>query len=271
MKGLVNAAIVGAAGRMGLEVTRAAQGREDVRIRAAVEQSGSPHKGRDLGELAGIGFLDVSIDDDLASALETVAVAIDFSSAAATETVARAAAATGTALVCGTTGIDDAALAAFETAAEKIPVLHAPNLSPGVAVTAALVERAVSALGPEYDVEIVEMHHRNKADAPSGTALYLAQAAMQGAGTPAASTLRLGRGKDAGLRSKSEIGVHAVRGGSVFGDHTVILAGAHDRIEITHRAGSRTLFAAGALRAAVFLADRSPGRYKMTDVLSAKE
>ncbi len=151
-----------------------------------------------------------------------------------------------------------------------MPVLHTPNLSPGIAVMTALLEQAVAALGDNYDIEIVEIHHRNKVDAPSGTALALARAAGSAAAMDPDETLVFGRHGETGVRPMDSIGVHAVRGGGVFGEHTAVLAGDHERLEITHRAGSRALFATGALRAAVFLCGVGPGLYTMADVLGLK-
>ena len=263
-------ALVGAAGRMGQAITRLTQERDDLRIGAAVEGIGSTAIGRDLGELAGLGTLDVPIGDNLENAFNHVDVALDLSVTEATAAVIDAAVATATPLVCGTTGLDDGILNRFDTAATRIPVLYTPNLSPGIAVLSALVEQAASALGRDYDIEIVEMHHRHKVDAPSGTALALAEAAARGAELELPKALQLGRAGHVGERPSSEIGVHAVRGGGVFGDHTVILAGEHERLELTHMAASRSLFAQGALRAAAFLIGQSPGRYTMADVLQIR-
>jgi 4-hydroxy-tetrahydrodipicolinate reductase len=151
-----------------------------------------------------------------------------------------------------------------------VPVLQTPNLSPGAAVLADLVRRATAALGDDYDVEIVELHHRRKADAPSGTALMLAGEASTGRGRLAPAQMCFGRSGRVGERPVGQIGIHAVRGGSVFGEHRVILAGPHERLEITHVAESRALFAEGALRAALFLARARPGSYTMSDVLAAR-
>jgi 4-hydroxy-tetrahydrodipicolinate reductase len=263
----ITIALVGAAGRMGQEITRIAAGRRQLRIGAAVEGVGSPAVGRDLGDLAGIGNLGVTIVDNPETAFAAADVAVDLSLPKATAKVIDAALATDTALVCGTTGLEDSTLSLFDSAAKRIPVLYTPNLSPGVAVLSALVEQACAALGSDYDIEIVEMHHRDKVDAPSGTALALAEAAARGAQTNLAETLQVGRAGHVGKRPASEIGVHSVRGGGVFGDHTVILAGQHERIELSHMAASRSLFAEGALRAAQFLSGKKPGRYTMADVL----
>jgi len=261
--------LVGALGRMGLEIARAAARRQDLRVAAAIERADHPDLGADLARLAGSGPAGVIVGADLARGVAGVDVVIDLSHPAAAARTADAAAAAGKALLCGTTGLDEAALAAIDRAAAKVPVLHTPNLSPGAAVLAELVRRAAAALGEEYDVEIVELHHRRKVDAPSGTALMLAREAARGRGEEAPD-LCLGRNGRTGERPAGQIGVHAVRGGSVFGEHRVILAGPHERLEIVHSAESRALFAEGALRAALFLARAKPGRYTMADVLEAK-
>lgn len=265
----VRIGLVGALGRMGLEIARAAGRREDVRIAAAVERPGHPDLGAPLGRIAGTAATDVIVGADLARGVAGVDVVVDLSHRAAATEVARAAAAAGAALVCGTTGLDADALAAIDRAAATVPVLYTPNLSPGVAVLAELVRRAAAALGPEYDVEIVELHHRLKADAPSGTALLLAREAAAGRGA-AEPDLCHGRSGRTGERPAGQIGVHAVRAGTIFGEHRVLLSGPHERVELAHAAESRALFAEGALRAAVFLARAGKGRYTMADVLAAR-
>jgi 4-hydroxy-tetrahydrodipicolinate reductase len=264
----IGLALVGALGRMGLAIARAAAARDDLRVAAAIERDGHPGLGADLAARAGAGEAGVKVGADLAGGIAGADVVIDLSHAGAAAAVAGAAAACGKALLCGTTGLDEAAIAALDRAAQSVPVLWTPNLSPGVAVLAGLVRHAVAALGPEYDVEIVELHHRKKADAPSGTALLLAAEASTGAGRLAPAAMCFGRSGRTGERPGGQIGIHAVRGGTVFGEHRVILAGPHERIELSHAAESRELFAEGALRAALFLARARPGRYAMKDVLA---
>ncbi len=264
----VSICVVGAVGRMGLEIICAAEGNSDIRIVGAVDSAQSPHIGDDAGELAGVGPLGVAVTDDLMGALEIADVAIDLSVAEATEAVVAAARKCKVPLVCGTTGIDAAAKKAIESAGIEIPVIYTPNLSLGIAVTKQLLDLAVRVLGPDFDVEIVEMHHGAKVDAPSGTALALAQTAAEGRGVRLEVEGRFGRHGRTGARTDSEIGVHALRGGGVFGWHQIILAGKHETIEISHRATSRALFAEGALRTAIFLRERTPGVYTMDDVVA---
>jgi 4-hydroxy-tetrahydrodipicolinate reductase len=257
-------AIFGAGGRMGRTVARLAAGMDDVRIVGAVDRAGAPAVGRDVGELAGVGSVGVEVGEDPAAALLGADVLVDFSGAAAFDGMLRAATRAGVAVVSGTTGIGDADRASLAKAAAKIPVLWAPNMSLGVQILARLVTEAVRAL-PGYDVEIVETHHNQKADAPSGTALFLKESAV--AARPELEVVHGRQGKP-GARGSNEIGMHALRGGAVVGDHHVHLIGAFDRIELSHRAMSRDLFAEGALRAARWLVGRAPGRYTLADVVT---
>jgi 4-hydroxy-tetrahydrodipicolinate reductase len=260
----VKLALHGASGRMGLAITRLAQSMPEVEIVGAACSSSDPLLGRDLGELAGRGSLGVVTSPDVASALLGAEAVIDFSTASAVAQLAALAMRQNVALVCGTSNLDAAAKRALDKASEVVPVLQAGNMSLGVQVLAELVEQALRRLGLGYDVEIVELHHRRKIDAPSGTAERLLQAVKKV--RPEARELR-GRDGEVGARTKDEVGVFGVRGGDVIGDHTVYLLGDGERIELTHRASNRDLFAHGALRAALFLAGKKPGRYTIADVL----
>ena len=192
---------------------------------------------------------------------------VDFSFHAAVAPNVEKAAAQGLAYVIGTTGLTPGEQARVDACAAKIPVVQAANYSLGVNLLLALVRQAAAVLGPQYDVEVVEMHHRHKKDAPSGTALMLANAAAEGRGVKLADVACYGRQGLVGERPAGEIALHALRGGSVVGDHTVMFAGDVERVEITHRAQSREAFAAGALRAALWAVGRRPGKYDMRDVL----
>lgn len=264
VRGVVKLALHGASGRMGLAITRLAQSMPEVEIVGAACSSSDPLLGRDLGELAGRGSLGVVTSPDVASALLGAEAVIDFSTASAVAQLAALAMRQNVALVCGTSNLDAAAKRALDKASEVVPVLQAGNMSLGVQVLAELVEQALRRLGLGYDVEIVELHHRRKIDAPSGTAERLLQAVKKV--RPEARELR-GRDGEVGARTKDEVGVFGVRGGDVIGDHTVYLLGDGERIELTHRASNRDLFAHGALRAALFLAGKKPGRYTIADVL----
>jgi 4-hydroxy-tetrahydrodipicolinate reductase len=260
----VKLAIHGATGRMGLTLVRLAHADGDQIVGGACA-AGDPNAGRDLGELAGIGSLGVVASPDTASALLGAEVVIDFSTASAVPALLSIAARQGVAVMSGTTGLDATAEAAVDRAAASVAVLWAPNTSLGVQVLAELVEQAVKRLGGGFDVEILELHHRKKIDAPSGTALRLAKAARAARGELTEVHARDG---NVGARTDSELGVVAVRGGDVIGDHTVFLLGQGERIELTHRASSRDLFARGALRAARFVCGKPAGRYAFKDILA---
>jgi 4-hydroxy-tetrahydrodipicolinate reductase len=235
-------AIFGSKGRMGEALVRLAK--ED----PALELVATFDQGDSLASLAG----------------HPGTVVIDFSSPAGTLALARAAVPARVGIVCGTTGLDEEAARALEDATLAVPVFIASNMSIGVHVLGELVSRAIRALGPGFDIEITEAHHRRKVDAPSGTALTLAaiaQAAKDGA------PLVHGRQGRPGARPSNEIGMHALRGGDVIGDHTVYLYGEGERLELTHRASNRDLFARGALRAAAWLSGKAPGRYGMSDMV----
>jgi len=249
---------------MGLAITRLARNVPEVEIVGAACSSSDPLLGRDLGELAGLGALGVVTSPDVASSLLGAEAVIDFSTASAVAQLAALAARQGVAIVCGTSNLDAAAKRALEKASETVPVLQSGNMSLGVQVLAEIVEQALKRLGLGYDVEIVELHHRRKIDAPSGTAARLVEAVKKV--RPNARELR-GRDGEVGARTNEELGVFGVRGGDVIGDHTVYLLGDGERLELTHRASNRDLFAHGALAAARFLAGKKPGRYTIADVL----
>lgn len=230
--------------------------------------------GRVLCQLAGeMGFsltAAVDVGDDLAGGLAAAEVAIDFSARDVTPQVVGRMAESGRAIVIGTTGLDAAAMSEIRSAATKIPVVHAPNFSVGVNTLFWLVRRAASVLGDGFDIEIVEMHHNQKKDAPSGTAARLAEILCEARGLDPARDVRHGREGIVGARHANEIGMHAVRGGDVIGDHTVFFAAQGERLEITHRATSRETFARGALRAARWALSQEPGLYSMEDVLGLR-
>ncbi len=257
-------ALFGATGRMGLAIARLAHASTDVQIVGGICSDQDPGLGKDIGELAGIGQLGVVTTADIASGLLGADVVIDFSVAAALPSLLSVAARQKIAVVSGTTNIDDAAKKALDRAAQIVPVMWAPNMSLGVQVLAELVEQAVKRLGPGFDVEITEVHHRKKVDSPSGTAKRLAEAARA-----ARSDLREihGRSGDVGARTNEEMAVYGLRGGDVVGDHTVFLFGQGERLELTHRASNRDVFAHGALAAARFLAGKPAKRYTFADVL----
>lgn len=263
-------AVIGAGGRMGCAIVRVLAQTPGGVLTAAIEHAGSPRLNQDAGLLAGIDARNVRITPTLPDA-STAAVWIDFSSPASTAATAAAAAERGVALMVGTTGVGADGKQALAEAARRIPVVFAPNTSVGITVLLQLVADATRLLGPDYDLEIVETHHRMKRDSPSGTALRLAEAVAEAAGRDLARDARYERHGDIGPRTKSEIGIQTLRGGDVVGDHTVFFLGDGERIEITHRASTRDTFARGAVRAALWLRDRGPGLYDMRDVLGLKK
>ena len=253
----VRVAIAGASGRMGLALLEAAATTEGVALGAAVDLAASTWGG-------------VSIGTDVASALENSDVLIDFTRPAGTLANLRAVVAAKRAIVIGTTGFEAAQLADIREAAKAVPIVMAPNMSVGVNVAMRLVELAAKSLGPDYDVEVFEMHHRKKVDAPSGTALKLGEVAAAARGASLERDAVFGRHGQTGERKAGTIGFSVARGGDIVGDHTVYFAGPGERIEITHRSASRANYAQGAMRAAKFVAGRKPGLYDMGDVLGLK-
>lgn len=254
----------GAAGRMGRALIQVLHEASGVELGVAVDASGHPAQGQDAGVLAGLGQLGKAIGHDL-SALGSAQVVIDFSLPQALDALMAACREHGVPLVLATTGLTDAQRSTLQTLSEQVPVVAAPNYSTGVAALFHLAARAAGLL-PDFDMEIVEMHHHHKVDAPSGTALKLLDAVAE-AREQSASDAVFGREGQVGARTPKEIGVMTLRGGDVVGEHTLILAGQGERLEISHRATSRAIFARGALRAARWCVDKKPGLYTMEDVL----
>ncbi len=264
---MVRAIVTGAAGRMGGQVVRMLRSTEGFALAGAVERPGVA-PGADAGVLAGLGPLGVPVVDDLGRALESPAdVVIDFTSFAASAAHAETCAGRGVPLVVGSTGFTPEAKERVRAAARRIPIVLSPNMSVGVNVLFELVRRAAGLLGDGYDVEVLEMHHRKKKDAPSGTAVRLAEVAAEALGVDPAKDLAFERHGLVGERPPRQIGVQALRGGDVVGEHTVFFAGEGERLELTHRAASREQFARGALRAARWIVGRPAGLYDMGDVL----
>ena len=259
-------AILGAGGRMGRALIQAVSAQDDAEVSAAVEHTGSPLIGQDAGLLAGLPPLGLALGGDVA-AIGGADVAIDFTIPAATAGNAKLAVEKGIALVVGTTGLSKADEAHLHEAAKRVPVVYAANYSVGVNLLTDLVRRAAASMGPEFDIEIVEMHHKHKVDAPSGTALALGRAAAAGRGVALDEVAVRGRDGITGARQKGTIGFAALRGGDVPGDHMVIFAGDGERVELSHKAGGRQIFAAGAVRAALWAVGKPPGLYTMRDVL----
>ena len=260
-------AILGATGRMGRSLVGLVAAAEDLRLVAATARAGSDWVGRDAGECAACGRLDVALGDSPGAAAAVADVLVDFTLPEALEANLAAAVASATPLVIGTTGLDAAAEAAVERAAAQVPLVHAANYSSGVTLMRRLVETAAAALDDDYDVEILDAHHRHKRDAPSGTAWALGESVARGRDVALETRAVVARDGITGARQPGSIGFQALRGGDIVGEHTVMLAGEGERLEITHRASSRATFARGALRAARWVIGRRPGRYDMDDVL----
>jgi 4-hydroxy-tetrahydrodipicolinate reductase len=260
-------ALHGAAGRMGRMLLQLVIEDPKARLVAALDRPGHAALGQDASVLVGrVEPVRVKLTEDLAI-LGDAQVVIDFSLPLATVVLLERCADLRLPAVVGTTGMDEASNRALERLAAVAPVVAAPNFSVGVNVLWALAERAVQLLGDEFDIEIVEMHHKHKVDAPSGTAVRLTEVVARARGLHPAKSSVAGRSGQVGARRADEIGVHALRGGDVVGDHTLVLAGPGERIEITHRAHDREIFARGALRAAHWVIGRAPGFYDMKDVL----
>jgi 4-hydroxy-tetrahydrodipicolinate reductase len=259
-------AIAGATGRMGRALIETVLRTPDARLAAALEQSAHPSLGRDAGELAGEAC-GVAISDDVQRALSGCDVLIDFTRPEATLHHLAVCRNLGVRFVIGTTGFNDAQKQTIADAASEVPIAMAPNFSVGVNVTFKLLEIAATALKEGFDVEILELHHRHKIDAPSGTALRMGEIVARALGRDLKRSAIHGREGVTGERKSETIGFAALRGGDAVGDHTAMFLGTGERIEITHRAGSRATYAEGALRSARFLMDKKNGLYDMQDVL----
>ena len=259
--------VVGAAGKMGKTLVELIQGSELLTLAAAVEQPGVPAIGADAGEIAGVGTAGVVVVDNLSSVAADIDVLIDFTIARATVANMEVCAASGTAMVIGTTGLSPDEQARLKTISESLSVVFASNYSVGVNATFQLVEMAAKIFGDSVDVEIVESHHRHKVDAPSGTAITLGERVARGLGRNLEEVAIHGRQGQTNARERETIGFHAIRGGEIVGEHTVMFIAGGERLEITHRAQSRTNFAEGALRAASWIKGQPAGLYDMSDVL----
>ncbi len=264
----VRIALFGATGRMGQSLLRAIHESTDFELVGALASPESPALGQDAAEPLGLARrFGVAITADRRVALERAEVVLDFTLPGATLSNIDAATAAGAPLLIGTTALGPEVAAAVEVAARRIAVLVAPNTSLGVNLLALLIERAARALPPEYDIEILDVHHRYKVDAPSGTALRLGDAAAAGRSSDLKSLAVEHASARPGARQAGSIGFAALRGGDIAGEHSVFFLGPGERLELTHRAHDRMTFAYGALRAAGWLRGRAPGRHSMTDVL----
>lgn len=266
---MIKVVVTGAAGRMGTQIVRLVRATEGMALAGAVERPGGA-VGQDAGTLAGLGPVGVAVVDELAKALPGADAVIDFTSHEASARHAGTCAEKGVPLVIGSTGFTPEAKAAVAAAAKRIPVVLSPNMSVGVNVLFELVRQAAQVLGDAYDVEIVELHHKKKRDAPSGTAVRLAEVAAEALGRDPKDALAYARHGILGERPPWQIGVQTLRGGDVVGEHTVFYCGEGERLELTHRATSREQFARGAIRAARWIAGKPAGLYDMADVLGLR-
>ena len=268
---MIKVGVIGAGGRMGRMLIEAIQENAQTMLNAAIEREGSSLVGADAGEVAAIERLDVQIVDDLVSVIKDIEVLIDFSLPDATEQNMQICAEHNVAMVIGTTGFNEQQEKVLQEASKKIAIVYAGNYSTGVNLSLKLLEMAAKAFGTDADVEIIEAHHKHKIDAPSGTAFMMAEAVAEARGQNLKDVAIYGREGQTGEREKGSIGIHAIRGGEIIGDHTVMFIADSEVVEITHRARARMTFAAGAVRAATWVIQQGNGQYNMQDVLGLND
>ena len=267
----INAGVIGAGGRMGRMLIEAVQDNPQTTLNAAIERQGSSLVGADAGEVAAIGRLEVQIVDDLKAVINDIDVLIDFSLPDATEQNMQICAANKVAMVIGTTGFNEQQEQVLKEASKQIAIVYAGNYSTGVNLSLKLLAMAAKAFGNDADVEVIEAHHKHKIDAPSGTAYMMAEAVAEARGQNLKDVAIYGREGQTGEREAGSIGIHAIRGGEIIGDHTVMFIADGEVVEITHRARARMTFAAGAVRAATWVIKQEVGQYNMQDVLGLND
>jgi 4-hydroxy-tetrahydrodipicolinate reductase len=267
---MVKIAVAGAAGRMGVRIVNAVCASPRAELAAGFEAPGNPAVGRPLAEVTGCADAPGLMGDDPAQAVDAAQVLVDFTAPVATIKNLGLCAAKGKAAVVGTTGLDEGQKAELKSLAKDMPLVFAPNMSVGMNLMFKMVGLIARVLGPDYALELVEAHHDQKKDAPSGTAVRLIEELCAARGWDPGKVLRHGREGMVGARTADELGVSVIRGGDIVGDHTVYFIGQGERLEFTHRAHSRDTFVRGALRAALWVADQKPGLYDMADVLELK-
>lgn len=260
-------AIVGASGRMGLSLIKSVLLTKNAHLTIAISRPDSIAIGRDAGELAGVGAVGINVVDDLTAVMDEFDVLVDFTRPDASMAYIEQCRRAGKKVVIGTTGYSDAQKAEITKAAEDIAIVLAPNFSVGVNLSLKLLEMAAKVMGDTSDIEIIEAHHRHKVDAPSGTALRMGEVIADTLGRDLKDCAIYGREGNTGERDRKTIGFSTIRAGDIVGEHTVMFADDGERLEITHKASSRMTFANGAVRAAVWLADKETGLYDMQDVL----
>ena len=267
----IKVGVIGAGGRMGRMLIEAVQNNPKTILNAAIERQGSSLVGADAGEVAAIGRLEVQIVDVLEAVINDIDVLIDFSLPDATEKNMQVCAEHNVAMVIGTTGFNEAQEQVLAKASEKIAIVYAGNYSTGINLSLKLLGMAAKAFGNDADIEIIEAHHKHKIDAPSGTAYMMAEAVAEARGQNLKDVAIYGREGQTGERESGTIGIHAVRGGEIVGDHTVMFIADGEVVEITHRARERMTFAAGAVRAATWVTEQAVGQYDMQDVLGLND
>lgn len=267
----IKVGVIGAGGRMGRMLIEAVNDNPKTTLNAAIERQGSSLVGADAGEVAAIGRLNVQIVDDLQAVVDDIDVLIDFSLPDATEKNMQVCADHNVAMVIGTTGFNEQQVQVLAKASEKIAIVYAGNYSTGVNLSLKLLEMAAKAFGNDADVEVIEAHHKHKIDAPSGTAYMMAEAVAAARGQNLKDVAVYGREGQTGEREAGTIGIHAIRGGEIIGDHTVMFIADGEVVEITHRARARMTFAAGAVRAATWVIEQAVGQYDMQDVLGLND
>ena len=263
----IRIAVMGAAGRMGRELARVVHSTPGCALAGGIEPAGSNFVGHDIGELAGVGMTGVKVTDDALALVASVDAILDFTRPAATVEFAGLAANARIVHVIGTTGLSEADDKAIRAAARHATIVRSGNMSLGVNLLQALTRKVAQALDADFDIEIVEMHHKHKVDAPSGTALMLGEAAAAGRGVSLKDTSVRVRDGHTGARKRGDIGFATLRGGSVIGDHSVIFAGEGERIVLQHLASDRGIYARGAVKAAMWGRGKGPGLFSMADVL----
>jgi len=267
---MVRIAVVGASGRMGLCLLKAALAAENAELTVAVSRPDSLALGKDAGELAGVSAAGIKVCDDLAALTEKFDVLIDFTRPDASMDYIEICRQAGKKIVIGTTGYSEAQKAAIAEAAQDVGIVIAPNFSVGVNLSLKLLEMTAKVMGEYTDIEVIEAHHRHKVDAPSGTALRMGEVVAAALGRDLKDCAIYGREGDTGARDRKTIGFSTIRAGDIVGEHTVMFADEGERVEITHKASSRMTFANGAVRAAAWLADKPKGLFDMQDVLGLK-
>lgn len=267
---MIRIAVVGASGRMGLCLIKAAELSNNTSLTVAISRAGSDVIGRDAGEIAGIGRLDIKVQDDLSVVMDEFDALIDFTRPDISMEYIELCRKAGKTIIIGTTGYSDAQKAKMAEAAKDIAIVFAPNMSVGVNLSLKLLEMTAKVMGDYTDIEIIEAHHRHKVDAPSGTALRMGEVIADTLGRDLKDCAIYGREGDTGERDRKTIGFSTIRAGNIVGEHTVMFADEGERVEITHKATSRMTFSNGAVRAAVWLKDQKNGLYDMQDVLGLK-